>query len=76
VKKGKCLELDLRKELSGLVATADSLEMVVRRGKPLEFVAAVTGLPEESLRPSRIEKLEVFFRHTPGSGTAKACVGD
>lgn len=75
-KKGKCQEFDLRSELSGLVATADSLEMVVRRGKPLEFTAAVTGLPEETLRSSRIEKLEVFFREASGDVAAKACVGN
>lgn len=76
VKKGKSVELDLRKELCSLSASSDSLEIVVGRGKPLEFTAAVTGLPEESLRPARIEKLEVLFREIPDNVSAKACVGD
>lgn len=62
VKKGKTVEIDLRQELLELSATADMLEMVVRRGKPLEFAAAITGIAEEELRASRIEKREVCFR--------------
>jgi len=62
VKKGKAVEIDLRQELVELQAAADALEMVVRRGKPLEFASAITGVPEEELRSSRIEKREVCFR--------------
>lgn len=62
VKKGKTVEIDLRQELVELSATADTLEMVVRRGKPLEFASAITGIPEDELRSSRIEKREVYFR--------------
>jgi len=62
VKKGKTFEIDLRQELSELSATDDMLEMVVKRGKPLEFASAITGIPEDELRPSRIEKREVCFR--------------
>ena len=62
VKKGKTFEIDLRQELSELYATDDMLEMVVKRGKPLEFASAITGIPEDELRPSRIEKREVCFR--------------
>jgi len=61
VKKGKNIEIDLRSELLELHATTDMLEMVVKRGKPLEFAAAIAGLSEESLRPVRIEKREVLF---------------
>jgi len=61
-KKGKAVEIDLRQELSELEASTDALEMVVKRGKPLEFAAAITGMSEEVLRPARIEKLEVYFR--------------
>jgi radical SAM-linked protein len=60
-KKGKVLELDLRTELSELAATGNSLEMVVGRGKPLEFTAAITGLTVEELADARIEKLAVIF---------------
>jgi radical SAM family uncharacterized protein/radical SAM-linked protein len=62
VKKGKTAELDLRRELVELKASGDSLEMTVRRGKPLEFAAAVTGLTPTELADARIEKLEVFFK--------------
>lgn len=60
-KKGKLVEFDLRHEVISLSATADILLMEVRRGKPLEFVAAVTGLPREAFAGSTIEKLEVLF---------------
>ena len=62
VKKGKSLELDLRKELVDLHARENSLEMTIRRGKPIEFAAAITGLTPEELAGSRVEKLEVVFK--------------
>jgi hypothetical protein len=62
VKKGKSVELDLRRELSEIHGTSDTLEMVILRGKPLEFAAAVTGLPEASLRSARIQKIAVHFK--------------
>jgi len=61
-KKGKCQDFDLRRELHDLRMTADALEMVVGRGKPLEFAAAITGLSPEELAGARIEKLEVIFK--------------
>lgn len=61
-KKGKVVEFDLREELADLKASGNSLEMIVGRGKPLEYAAAVTGLPAEALAGSQIEKLEVLFR--------------
>jgi radical SAM-linked protein len=61
-KKGKTVELDLRRELVSLTASASALEMVVGRGKPLEFTAAITSLPPETLAAARIEKLEVIFK--------------
>jgi radical SAM family uncharacterized protein/radical SAM-linked protein len=62
-KRGKSLDLDLRRELAALQADATSLEMTVGRGKPLEFAAAVTGLSPAELAEARIEKLEVVFRN-------------
>jgi len=62
IKKGKMAEIDLRQEISELHALAGTLEMVVKRGKPLEFASAITGIPEEELRSSKIEKREVCFR--------------
>lgn len=76
VKKGKTTEIDLRREVLALAAGTGSLEMVVRRGKPLEFAAAVTGLPEESLRDAGIEKLEVYFRESDSPRAATACAGN
>jgi hypothetical protein len=55
------VEIDLRRELVGLHACGNALEMTVRRGKPLEFAAAVTSLPFQRLLGARIEKLRVFF---------------
>jgi radical SAM family uncharacterized protein/radical SAM-linked protein len=60
-KMGKVVELDLRKELVELQAGINSLEMTIRRGKPIEFAAAITGLTPEELADSRIEKLAVVF---------------
>ena len=61
-KRGKTLELDLRHELVSLKGEGNILEMIISRGKPLEFAAAITGLAPEELAEARIEKLEVIFR--------------
>ena len=61
-KKGKVLELDLRRELLDLTASGNILEMLVARGKPLEFAAAITGLSPAELADARIEKLAVVFK--------------
>jgi radical SAM-linked protein len=76
VKKGKSTEFDLRLELVELSASENFLEMLVRRGKPLEFASAVTGSPEQTLHGSRIEKLEIRFRGSMPDDPAKTCVGD
>jgi radical SAM family uncharacterized protein/radical SAM-linked protein len=76
IKKGKSTEFDLRLELLELTATGNSLEMQVRRGKPLEFTSAITGLPEEALHGVRVEKLEVRFRENIPDDPAKTCVGN
>jgi radical SAM family uncharacterized protein/radical SAM-linked protein len=59
-KKGN-LHLDLRQELAGAEAEGNRLEIVVRRGKPLEFAAAITGLPAGDLGEVESLKLEVIF---------------
>lgn len=61
-KKGKLQELDLRHELVDLKTSGNSLEMLIVRGKPLEFAAAVTGLAPAALADAHIEKLEVIFK--------------
>jgi radical SAM-linked protein len=62
-KKGKVLELDLRLEVVELRACDNSLEMTIRRGKPIEFATAITGLTAEELAGTLIEKLEVIFKN-------------
>lgn len=61
-KKGKVTELDLRRELVELHGDTSALELTIRRGKPLEFVAAIAGLDPAELTGARIEKLEVVFK--------------
>jgi len=61
-KQSKVIEIDLRKELYQLSASDTVLEMLVGRGKPIEFAAAITGLPEKALAGAKIEKLEVVFK--------------
>jgi radical SAM family uncharacterized protein/radical SAM-linked protein len=64
-KKGKVVEFDLRHELSQLTASGAVLEMVVGRGKPVEYASAITGLTTEELKDARLEKLEVIFSDSP-----------
>lgn len=61
-KKGKSIEFDLRHELTELKAEEGVLEMVVGRGKPVEFASAILGLPAEAFKDARLEKLEVLFK--------------
>ncbi len=61
-KKDRKVEIDLRRELVELQASGNTLEMLVGRGKPLEFAAAITGLTAGELADARIEKLEVIFK--------------
>ena len=60
-KKGEIQTVDLRSETSSLTASGSTLELVARRGKPLEFARAITG--EQSLQGDdvRVEKLDVIF---------------
>ena len=64
-KKGGTQEFDLRHELHCVTAGDSALELEIGRGKPLEFVAAITGLPLAELTDCRIEKLEVIFKDSP-----------
>ena len=61
-KQGKVLELDLRRELRELTVQGNSLEMVIVKGKPMEFTAAITGLTAGELADATVEKLAVLFR--------------
>ena len=61
-KKGGAQEFDLRHELHNLTVTGTGMELEIGRGKPLEFVAAITGVPLSALGDCRIEKTAVIFR--------------
>ena len=71
-KKGKVVEFDLRHQLSELSANGCVLEMLVGRGKPVEFASAIMGLPVEAFKDARLEKLEVLFARAP-EGLPVAC---
>lgn len=62
VKKSGVQEYDLRHELHLLSAAENCLTLETGRGKPLEFVSAITGLEAGTLKECRIEKLEVIFK--------------
>ena len=67
-KKGQTTTVDLRGETVSLSASGQSIDLVARRGKPVEFARAVTG--DEMLKGDdiQVEKLEVIFK--PGSFSA------
>ena len=61
-KKGETQTVDLRSETVSLFAGLQTVELVARRGKPLEFACAITG--DETLNGDdiQVEKLEVIFK--------------
>lgn len=60
-KKGQTTTVDLRGETVALSADGQALELVARRGKPVEFARAITGNEALNVDDLRIEKLEVIF---------------
>jgi radical SAM family uncharacterized protein/radical SAM-linked protein len=60
-KKGQATTVDLRGETVALTADGATLELVARRGKPVEFARAITGNEALNVDDLRIEKLEVLF---------------
>ena len=60
-KKGQTQTVDLRNETVSLSADGQAVELVAKRGKPVEFARAVTG--DETLQGDdiQVEKLEVIF---------------
>ncbi len=60
-KKG-AQEFDLRQGLHALFVDGTLLELEIDRAKPLEYVAAITGLTLARLADCRIEKLAVIFK--------------
>jgi radical SAM family uncharacterized protein/radical SAM-linked protein len=59
-KKG-AQHLDLRQELMEAEVRGPCLSLLVHRGKPREFAAAITGLSSKELALVPVEKLEVIF---------------
>lgn len=61
-KKGVTTKVDLRGETVSLSADGQSIELVARRGKPVEFARAITG--DDMLKGDdiKVEKLEVIFK--------------
>lgn len=60
-KKGQTQTVDLRGETVSLRADGQALELVAKRGKPVEFARAITG--NEALQGDdiQVQKLEVIF---------------
>lgn len=60
-KKGDTQKVDLRGETISLTAEGQALELLAKRGKPLEFARAISGDNTLKGEDARIEKLEVVF---------------
>ncbi|MEI6824183.1 MAG: TIGR03960 family B12-binding radical SAM protein [Desulfuromonadales bacterium] len=60
-KKGQTQTVDLRGETVSLRAALLTLELVARRGKPVEFARAITGNAALQGDDIQVEKLEVVF---------------
>jgi radical SAM family uncharacterized protein/radical SAM-linked protein len=60
-KKGQSQAVDLRAETVSLVADGRAVELVARRGKPVEFARAISGAEIVQGDDIRVEKLEVIF---------------
>jgi hypothetical protein len=62
VKKNGEQDFDLRAGLRAATVDRNMLEIEIDRAKPLEYAAAITGLPLAALGDCRIEKLDVIFK--------------
>lgn len=60
-KKGDQQQLDLRTELIALELRDNLLDMTVRRGKPVEFARAITGITGLGMDDLHIDKYAVIF---------------
>jgi radical SAM family uncharacterized protein/radical SAM-linked protein len=60
-KKGQSQTIDLRGETVSLSAQGSSLELVAKRGKPVEFARAITGNDALQSDDIQVEKLAVVF---------------
>jgi radical SAM-linked protein len=60
-KKGQTQTVDLRGETVSLCADGHTIELVAKRGKPVEFARAITGNAALQGDDIQVEKLEVIF---------------
>ncbi len=60
-KKGETQTVDLRGETVSLSADGQAIELVAKRGKPVEFARAITGIESLQGDDIQVEKLEVIF---------------
>jgi radical SAM-linked protein len=60
-KKGQIQSVDLRKETLSLSADGQSVDLVAKRGKPIEYARAITGNIALSDDDVNVEKTEVLF---------------
>ncbi|MDD2899788.1 MAG: TIGR03960 family B12-binding radical SAM protein [Desulfuromonadaceae bacterium] len=60
-KKGQTQTVDLRGETVSLVANGQIVELVAKRGKPVEFARAITGIESLQGDDIHVEKLDVIF---------------
>lgn len=60
-KKGQTQTVDLRGETISLRADGHTIELVAKRGKPVEFARAIIGIESLQGDDIQVEKLEVIF---------------
>ena len=60
-KKGQTTSVDLRSETVSLSADKQTVELVAKRGKPVEFARAISGYEALKGDDIQVEKLEVIF---------------
>lgn len=61
IKKGQTQTVDLRSEAVSLAPDGQTIELVAKRGKPVEFARAITGNEALQSDDIQVEKLEVIF---------------
>jgi radical SAM-linked protein len=61
-KKGETRAIDLRGETVSLTVEGQTVSLVAKRGKPLEFMKAITGNEALNGDDIQVDKLEVIFK--------------
>jgi hypothetical protein len=60
-KKGQTQTVDLRGETVSLFSAGQTVELVAKRGKPVEFARAITGDETLNGEDIQVEKMDVIF---------------